>query len=118
MVRMKSLIWMSYKMAGYKLSRWFNIVPPKPFVITYSVTNSCNSRCKTCNLWKIYSDNPNLKNDELKLDEIEKIFRSFGKIYFFNLSGGEPYLRKDLHEIIWEFQHYAVELICMRTLWF
>lgn len=36
----------------------------------------------------------------MNLDEIEKIFRSMGKIYFFNLSGGEPFLRKDLPQIV------------------
>jgi len=32
--------------------------------------------------------------------EIERIFRSLGHIYFLNISGGEPYLRPDLPNII------------------
>ena len=32
--------------------------------------------------------------------EIEKIFRSWGHVYFFNIIGGEPFLRKDLPEIV------------------
>ena len=34
------------------------------------------------------------------MDEIGKIFRSLGPVYFFNISGGEPFLRKDLPEIV------------------
>jgi MoaA/NifB/PqqE/SkfB family radical SAM enzyme len=45
-------------------------------------------------------DKPELKERELKLDEIEKIFKSMGHIYFFNISGGEPFLRKDLADIV------------------
>ena len=37
---------------------------------------------------------------DLDLEEIEKIFQGLGKIYFFNISGGEPYLRGDLPDII------------------
>jgi MoaA/NifB/PqqE/SkfB family radical SAM enzyme len=33
------------------------------------------------------------------LAEIEKIFRSLGTVYFFNVSGGEPFLRSDLPQI-------------------
>lgn len=100
MFNLKSNIWMAYKVFGYKISRLLNINPSLPFVITFSVTNQCQSRCKTCNLWKIYKEDPSLKNKELKLHEIEKIFKKIGKIYFFNVSGGEPYLRKDLPQII------------------
>lgn len=37
---------------------------------------------------------------ELSIQEIEKTFRSMGRVYFFNLSGGCPFLRKDLPEIV------------------
>jgi MoaA/NifB/PqqE/SkfB family radical SAM enzyme len=60
----------------------------------------CQSRCKTCDIWKLYQKKPKLKEKELKLWEIEKIFKSMGHVYFFNLSGGEPFLRNDLPEIV------------------
>ena len=88
------------KVIGYKLSYWGIIKPPLPANFTISITNMCQSRCKTCNVWKLYEDDPELKNRELKLGEIEKIFRSIGHTYFFNISGGEPFLRKDFPEII------------------
>jgi len=88
------------KVAGCKLSRYGFCKTPMPVTLTYSITNMCQSRCKTCNLWKVYIDNPELKKNELKIGEIEKIFQSIGHLFFFNISGGEPYLRKDLVEIV------------------
>jgi len=88
------------KIIGYKLSRWNLIKPHMPLTITYSITNVCQSRCKTCNLWELYQNKPKLRKKELTLDEIEKIFKSMGHIYFFNISGGEPYLRTDIPEIV------------------
>ena len=88
------------KVVAFKLARKNLITPPMPVTLTFSVTNMCQSRCKTCYIWKLYLDNPELRERELKHDEIEKIFMSMGHIYFFNISGGEPYLRKDLVEIV------------------
>ncbi|MFQ9703508.1 MAG: hypothetical protein ACLR0U_17550 [Enterocloster clostridioformis] len=36
----------------------------------------------------------------MRLDEIEKIFKNMRPVYFFNMSGGEPFLRPDLPEIV------------------
>ncbi len=85
---------------GYKLSRLGLWPVPRPFVLTFSVTNACQSRCKTCNIWKIYPDKHRSFKDELTVDEIRTIFRSMGRVYFLNLSGGEPFLRPDLPQII------------------
>ena len=71
-----------------------------PINLTFSVTNICQSRCKTCNIWEIYKNNPNKRSEELSLNEIEKIFKSMGHIYIFNVSGGEPFLRPDFVEIV------------------
>jgi MoaA/NifB/PqqE/SkfB family radical SAM enzyme len=61
----------------------------------------CQSNCKTCYIGREYKKNPQeIKKRELSLDEIEKFFKSLGSIYFFNISGGEPYLRDDLSEIV------------------
>lgn len=64
--------------------------------MTFSVTNKCNSRCKTCNIWRA----PVKGLEELSLDEIESTFKSMDPLYFLNISGGEPFLREDLAEII------------------
>ncbi len=75
--------------------------PGWPVCLTFSVTNLCQSKCLTCQIWQRYRLHPGDHTRELTLDEIERIFASVKKpIYFLNLSGGEPTIRKDLPEII------------------
>lgn len=65
-----------------------------PVNITVSCSYRCNSRCKTCNVWL-------LPNDDLVLDEWDRVFSSLGRTpYWFTFSGGEPTLRKDLPEMV------------------
>ena len=84
----------------FKLARLGVIKAPRPLTLTFSVTNQCQSKCKTCNIWKFYREGTQDPKGELNLHEIEKLFKSLGGIYFFNLSGGEPFLRRDLPEIV------------------
>jgi len=59
------------------------------------VTSRCNSLCRTCFYW----DNLN-KNQDLTFEQIETLSRTappFRKLW---LSGGEPFLRAELAEII------------------
>jgi MoaA/NifB/PqqE/SkfB family radical SAM enzyme len=64
-----------------------------PFNLTFSLSYRCNSRCKTCNIWK-------MKADDLTLDEYGKIFDSLGRgVFWVTLSGGEPFMRPDLEAI-------------------
>ncbi len=83
----------------YELARRRLITPPNPLTITYSVTAACRSLCKTCNIGRMYLENPELTKQDLSLEEIEKTFKSLGHVYFFNVSGGEPFMRMDLAEI-------------------
>src|SRR5437588_11783080 len=76
--------------ASYVTGRIFSL----PINITVSVSYRCNSRCKTCNVWL-------LPNDDLVLDEWDRVFESLGRApYWFTFSGGEPTLRKDLPAMI------------------
>ena len=88
------------KMVQYRLAHAGRSKPGMPINLTFSVTNVCQSRCKTCNIWEIYQTHPEKRAEELGLDEIEKIFKSMGHIYIFNVSGGEPFLRPDFVELI------------------
>jgi len=88
------------KVVNFKLARRCVARPGLPITLTFSVTNRCQSRCKTCLIWKFYEERPELVQDELSLHEIENVFRSMGKTVFFNVSGGEPFLRDDLPEIV------------------
>ncbi len=71
-----------------------------PINFTVSVTNRCNARCKTCNIWRIYEKEPSLSKSELGIEEFERIFEHIGRnAYWFTISGGEPFLRKDIVDI-------------------
>ncbi len=86
--------------AGYYFSRKLGIPRLLPINITVSVTFKCNSRCKTCFIWKKYPNDSSTAKEELKIDEFEEIFRFLGKNpVWFTLSGGEPFLRSDIVEI-------------------
>lgn len=84
----------------YKLYRWFGYQKFNPMTLTYSVTAACQSRCKTCQIGEMFCQDPTRPQKDLKLDEIEKIFKSMKPVYFFNMSGGEPFMRDDLPEIV------------------
>ncbi|MCD6398738.1 MAG: radical SAM protein [Candidatus Aenigmarchaeota archaeon] len=64
----------------------------QPYKITFAITYNCNSRCKTCNIWKKKSTN------ELTTREIKKIFKNINPSWV-NLTGGEPFLRRDIFDI-------------------
>ena len=91
---------MAPKLARYRLAYEGIGKPPAPINLTLSVTNMCNSRCQSCDIWKIYPAEKERLAEELNIEEIEKIFGSVGEVYFFNISGGEPFLRKDLIDIV------------------
>ncbi len=74
--------------------------PVSPLVLTFSVTGACQSRCKTCRIGERHQADPSIAARDLSLDEIERIFATTGPVTFFNVSGGEPFLRKDLAQII------------------
>lgn len=65
-----------------------------PLSLVVSVTFRCNSRCETCYIWaKIRKD--------FSVDEWRATFESLGDSpYWFTFTGGEPFLRHDLHEIV------------------
>ncbi|NIM47630.1 MAG: radical SAM protein [Candidatus Aenigmarchaeota archaeon] len=82
------------KILEYKLKRRLNWPRVLPMNITISVSYKCNSRCRTCNVWRKISE-------ELVLKEWDEVFRSLGRTpFWFTVSGGEPFLRKDLVEIV------------------
>ncbi|MCX7837891.1 MAG: radical SAM protein [Anaerolineae bacterium] len=64
-----------------------------PFSIVISVSFRCNSRCRTCDVWR-------KPNDDLTLDEWTRVFQHLGKPIYLTFTGGEPFLRKDLPELV------------------
>ena len=85
---------------SYRANRWFGYKKFNPMTVTYSVTAACQSRCKTCQIGAMFCQDPSRAEADLTLDEIEKIFKTIKPVYFFNISGGEPFLRKDLPQIV------------------
>lgn len=69
----------------------------RPFYIQYYILSRCNLNCRMCNIVEANSD---LKEADLKT--IEKIAINLRKIGagVVLLTGGEPFLRKDLPEIV------------------
>lgn len=61
---------------------------------TVIVTYRCNARCTMCSRYKA----PSRPDEELSLDTIEKLPR----MYFTNITGGEPFVRTDLKDIVRE----------------
>lgn len=60
------------------------------------VTYRCNAHCNMCDVWKS-SAKP---NDEIGLEVIRKL----PNMYFTNVTGGEPFVRQDLPDIITELR--------------
>jgi MoaA/NifB/PqqE/SkfB family radical SAM enzyme len=67
---------------------------PLPLNVTVSVTDRCNSRCRTCNIWR------KEVGEELSTEELARVFAHLGRApYWITFSGGEPFLRRDLEEL-------------------
>ena len=74
-----------------------NFVKNEPVSIVHFLTNRCNARCSFC---FIDFDDPKTFQGELTLDEIDKLTKNFGKsLLNVNLTGGEPFARKDIIDI-------------------
>ena len=72
-----------------------------PMSLTLSITYRCNSHCKTCNIH-------NKTANELSLEEWGKVAETLrGNVFWLTFSGGEPFLRKDIVELIQLFYRHA-----------
>lgn len=77
----------------FKLYRRFGWPQMLPLNITLSPSPKCNSRCLTCNIWM-------KREDELSLDEWDKVLASLGQApYWFTISGGEPLMFPGIVEL-------------------
>ncbi len=65
---------------------------PYPTDVSIITTYRCQMRCKMCDIW----ENPTDKKQEITAKELE-ILPSFK---FVNITGGEPFVRRDLDEIV------------------
>lgn len=88
------------KIAGYNLFREFGAGRPLPANITVTVTDVCNFMCKTCNIGKLYLAHPEMAKNELTADEYGKIFSNLGNVFWVTVTGGEPFFRRDLVDVV------------------
>jgi radical SAM protein with 4Fe4S-binding SPASM domain len=65
-----------------------------PHKISYIVTYRCNLFCTMCNIWK-HGSTP-----ELDLGQIDKFFSRSNGFSWVGLTGGEPFLREDIADIV------------------
>jgi len=76
-----------------------NVGLSKPTSIHFSITQKCTLSCKHCDIWK----NGKSIRKELNTEEIKNIIsnlRSWLGPYHINFAGGEPFVRKDIIDII------------------
>lgn len=81
--------------------QWRNLsipdVPSPPFFILF-INSTCNMKCEHCFYWQNLN-----RRDDLSFDELVALSRGLGRIENLNLSGGEPFLRKEFGAICRQF---------------
>ncbi|HDK17129.1 MAG TPA: radical SAM protein [Nitrospirae bacterium] len=91
MLYVKKMINKLKKLLRYSVFKGTLQTPPS---LIFFITSLCNARCLHCFNW----ENLNRK-DDLDLEEIKRLSDELGPIDSLLISGGEPFLRKDLVEI-------------------
>lgn len=67
---------------------------PKKLNGTVIVTYRCNAKCTMCNRYKV----PSKPEEEISIETIRKL----PEMYFTNITGGEPFIREDLKDVVRE----------------
>ena len=83
---------------------------PRPTDASIILTYRCPMRCKMCNIWC----NPTPKSEEIKASDL----RTLPKLKFINLTGGEPFIREDLEEIVEECYRHSPRIVISTSGWF
>ena len=89
------------RVAKHARLNWQNLaipdVPSPPFLILF-INSLCNMKCEHCFYWRQLNQ-PN----DLTFEEIVSLSEDLGPIENLNLSGGEPFLRKEFAAICRQF---------------
>jgi Fe-coproporphyrin III synthase len=80
--------------AGWQLVRANLARLPRPVRVNLAVTHRCQSRCQTCFVWKADPE------PELSLDDYRRLFEANRHLCVLTVTGGEPFLREDLVDIL------------------
>ena len=102
------------RLAKHAHINWLNMsvphVPSPPFLILF-INSLCNMKCEHCFYWQQLN-----QRDDLSFEEIVKLSEELGPIQNLNLSGGEPFLRKEFGAVCRQFiRHNGVKEIYVPT---
>lgn len=64
---------------------------PMPVDAVVAVTYNCNSKCVMCDIWKM------APHEKMRIEDFRKLPKTLKDV---NISGGEPFLHKDIVEIV------------------
>lgn len=100
-IRHARITWRNYQPGG---------APSPPFLILF-INSICNQTCEHCFYWRNLN-----RPDDLTVEELDRLSRELGRVETLNLSGGEPFLRKEFAQICRFFiQRNRVEQIYVPT---
>jgi len=74
------------------------------------LTYRCPMRCVMCNIWA----NPTIRSKEITPEEIKRL----PSVKFINLTGGEPFIREDLEEVVRVCMTKAPRVVISTSGWF
>ena len=80
--------------------------PGMPTDVSIITTYRCQMRCKMCDIW----EHPTRKNEEITAKDLEIL----PKFKFANITGGEPFVRLDLEDIV-EVMYTKADRIVIST---
>ncbi|MBD5345979.1 MAG: radical SAM protein [Bacteroides sp.] len=83
---------------------------PSPTDASIILTYRCPMRCQMCNIWQ----NPTDKQREITAGDL----KSLPRLKFINLTGGEPFLREDLADIVEECYRHTDRIVISTSGWF
>ena len=83
---------------------------PRPTDASIILTYRCPMRCQMCNIWK----NPTNRQEEVKAEDL----KTLPQLKFINLTGGEPFIREDLDEIVEECYKHTPRIVISTSGWF
>ncbi len=78
-------------------------MPSKKLNGTVIVTYRCNAKCTMCNRYK----EPSRPEEEISIETIRKL----PPMYFTNITGGEPFIREDLKDIVRELYRKSDRIV-------
>ncbi len=83
---------------------------PPPAEVSIITTYRCHMRCRMCHIWA----NPTERRREIEAKELEIL----PKLKFANLTGGEPFVRRDLEDIVEVLTQKAPRIVISTWGWY